>query len=118
MDESFETPDITAGNVKTIKLNHKPSPNFVSEFASGALLTGPTEEQMYFLTFFSECIFIENETGKLAEYNTKEDGAKEITFNLTVEDHDVIHFREDKARITLSRKTLLNLKDLLNRHPI
>lgn len=101
-----------------IKLTHVPSSNFISDYASGALITGPTEEDMYFLTFFAECAFIEKETGYLIESKPDEHGNKEVSFNLGVDSADIKHFREDKARIILSKKTLLSLRELLIRHPI
>ena len=92
-----------------IKIEHHRGNDFSSHYASGMIITGPTADGLFQIHFFMDTKGIVSETGVPID----EDG---IEFKVTLGEGDMIQFREDKARISLSKLTLINLQDVIGRH--
>ncbi|WP_394809619.1 hypothetical protein [Nitrosomonas sp.] len=100
---------------ESIKIPHRKSPSFISDHATGAAISGPTNDGLFYLIFYSDAISINSETGHIVEFTPEENGTTELIYKLTIDPEDLDNFREDKARIALSRQALMNLRDLLSR---
>lgn len=98
-----------------IEVKHRPSPNFTSEYATGAFIVGPTVEDMYFLTFFADSAEVTKEIGVPVEILDADNKTTIGVHSLRLDNDDVEAFREDKVRLTISKKNLVELKDLLIR---
>lgn len=118
-DEAGENTEASTDEApEKIKIQHHRSPHFSSHFASGAILSGPTADGMYHITFHADAMGIKTETGTLIGDVVKEGSAEVAHYKTSIEQDDLEPFREDKARVTLSYRSLLSLRDLLNRqHP-
>lgn len=89
----------------SIKVQHLKASNYSSHYVNGATMSGPTEDGMYHLTFFSDSIRVESETL----------GFKDGHLGFYIDKADMIQFREDKATITISLETIKRIQDLMNR---
>ncbi len=92
------------GNItkESKKLPHRKSPTFISDHATGAALSGPSNDGLFHLTFYSDSISISSETMILDSSKVNDNGIGESIYNLNIEQDDLENFREDKARIALS----------------
>ena len=55
-----------------LKLPHKLSRDFVSQYATGAILSGPTSDQLFHLVFYRDAVWIENESARPRDENSYE----------------------------------------------
>lgn len=91
-----------------IKIPHHRANHFVSAFSSGAIFAGPTGDGLYHLVFYADAVGVTHETGiKISETGG------EIRYATSVESGDTAHFREDKARISMTADGLRSLLELL-----
>lgn len=95
-----------------LKVLHKKSNTFKSDHATGAYIIGPTNDGLFFLTFYTDCVTLNSETGIL---QTQAQEGVNPEYTLTVQQDDMENYREDKVSITLSHNTILTLRDLLNK---
>ncbi|MXS81550.1 hypothetical protein [Nitrosomonas oligotropha] len=101
---------------KLIPVSHRQSKNFISDFASSVSVTISTDAELYFLTFSSEVVTVTTEYERLpADVNFTNHGTP---VDLKVEHVDIEKFIEDKARITITKESLIKLKELLARIPV
>ena len=88
----------------TIKIEHKRSRHFTSQFATGTILSGPTPDGYYHMIFYSDVVDVVSETGiKSAEDK----------YSLSIQKDDLFNHREDKARISMDEAALLRIYTLL-----
>lgn len=92
-------------SLKKIKIEHSKSAQYSSYFATGVVMSGPSETGIMHLIFYEDAININSETGT----PKKEKGKYSPSF----EDGDLSRIREDKARISMQLPTLLSLYELL-----
>ena len=90
-------------NTVTIDILHKKSDNFVSRFATGAIVNGPGPSSQYSIIFHIDCYEIDKETISL-DATTKQ--LSDRVF------HDGF-YKEDLARIMMTKEKLIELKALI-----
>ena len=95
---------------EVIKIPHHRGNDYSSHYATGMVLTGPTPDDLYQIHFFIETFGIQSETA----VHAKDD--EENVFQLSIGKDDLIAFREDKSRISVTSETLLKLRDIIDRH--
>lgn len=100
------------GMPETIKLKHRQSPNFIGDYATGAIFSGPSPDGLYHLIFFSDTVEINSETLQLAESSADADSTVR-NYQSSFGVGDLENFREDKARISLTHQAIIKLRDLL-----
>lgn len=105
--------ELMPGEPESFIIPHTPSPNFTSDFATGAVLSASPTGDWYFLTFFADVVHINSEIAEKDDspsaYKRKFSG-----YRINIIPDGIKNIREDKARIALSGSALKNLRDLLN----
>lgn len=86
-------------------IKHVRSPQFISDLASGVVVSGPLSENLFQLLFYAEATDLEFETIK-----RNEDG----TSRVIIKEEAISRIREDKARILLTPSALRSLQGLLS----
>lgn len=100
-----------------VHIPHHPSPNFVSDFATGAMLTSSgIVDNLFYLTFFTDVVSVTHEVATKLNNDTDDMDKKRTIpgYNLSITPDCVNNIREDKARIALSGAALRSVRDLLN----
>ena len=95
---------------EVLKIPHHRGNDYSSHYATGIVLTGPTPDDLYQMHFFIETFGIKSETAVHAN------GDEENVFQLSIGKDDLVAFREDKSRISVTSETLLKLRDIIDRH--
>lgn len=97
------------------KILHHRSPHFSSHFATNTVVAGPTGDGMYHLIFNADAMSVPHETAELlsTDGEVTEDGYIKAEYKTIIKHDDLEYFREDKARITLSRESVIRLRDVL-----
>jgi len=90
-------------NTEVIKLEHKLSKSFTSCYATGAILNH--SDSLWQIMFYVDSAYTKNEQITLT--NGKQEHPSTV---------EVISFREDQARISLTPETARSLYDLLGAH--
>jgi hypothetical protein len=89
-----------------IKIPHRPASNFASHSATGAVLSGPSPDGFFHLTFFSDRIHVKTETGTFVEKGR---------YTTAIREDDLESFREDKVSVALSIATVKELSVIFAR---
>ena len=88
-----------------IKIPHHRSTNFISEHATGVILSGPSPDGLHHLIFYVDAIGVQYETGESVGENR---------YVTSIAPEDILNFREDKARISLPSEALFQLYKMLD----
>lgn len=117
MDNEEGDKQVTEDDIpEAIDIEHHRSPSFTSQHATGAILSGPSIDQVWHLIFYADCVSIIKETANYAgDFTPHEDGSAHAGFQTSINQNDVKNFREDKARISMPINSLKSLRDLLNK---
>lgn len=94
--------------VEDIKVPHKLSKEFISQVATGALLSGPSSDGLFHLVFFRDAVSVEYETAK----PTLDEGK----YTVHLEPDSINSFREDQSRISMPALALKSLADIISQH--
>ena len=100
---------------KIFKVPHRKSPHYISDYATGTIISGPTNDGLYHLIFYSDAISINSETGINVQSIQNNKGEVIEAYELGISDGDVEDFREDKAKIALSKQAIVSLIELLKK---
>ncbi|GKS68968.1 hypothetical protein W03_09720 [Nitrosomonas sp. PY1] len=107
----YEPIDAVSDDIEVI---HYKSNNFVSTHATGSIVAGPAHGDLFYLTFFSDIMDVVKETGRLKESTPDKDGITTVYYGLGIQDKDVMNYREDRARIILTRESATVLMQTLH----
>lgn len=87
------------------KLPHHRSTTFVSCQASGVILSGPSNDDMWHMIFYHDTVAINSET--MTKTNTPG------IYTGSIEETDIVRIREDQARVSLDNAAIKSLYNLL-----
>ncbi len=93
---------------KEVRIKHKPSKDFASHTATGALLSGPTSDGFYHLVFYADVVEINHEVSVLVSQDLEQ-----ATYETKIPPGSVSMFREDRARVSMSEGAMRRLSHLL-----
>lgn len=91
------------------RLPHRLAKNFVSAYTSGQLITGPGPDGMYTVMFYVDAWGIEAENMNPVE-------GMENAYTITPSPDASGYFREDIARLMMSKTQLEAMKELISHH--
>lgn len=89
---------------ETIKVPHERASDYSSMYASGAIISGPGPQGLLEIVFYEDAIGIRFETATQIE---------DDAYSTSIEEGDTYQYREDKARVTLTKSVAQSIHKLL-----
>lgn len=94
---------------KSNKLLHFTASNFSSHHATGVALAGPSPDGSFHLLFYKDSVRMKSETLSQVE-------GKPGQSTISIQDGDILNFREDQTSISITGHTIMQLKSLLDEY--